>query len=69
MKPYNVVMRMTRSQHMALMSVLLEAARDESKTQIFVDCSTPETVQTSLGDLLVVATEALREIEVLGEAA
>lgn len=64
-KPTNVqlVLRLTRSQHMALLDVLLEAARDPAKTQVFVNCA--EDVTITISDLLIVTMHALREIEVI----
>lgn len=58
-----LVLRLTRSQHMALLDVLLEHARGEG-TQVFVDCSAEEAATTTTADLLLVVMDALRELEV-----
>lgn len=58
-----VVLRLTRSQQMALIDVLLEYARDPEKPQLFVDCSSDEGTATTTGDLLVLVSD-LRELEV-----
>ena len=58
-----VVIELTRSQHMALLDVLLEHSRGDG-TQYFVDCSSAEGVTTSTGDLLVAVMNGV----ILGES-
>jgi hypothetical protein len=56
-----IVLRMTRSEQMALIDVLLEHVRDAEKTQVFVDCSTD--TKTTTADLLQLVCD-LREFAV-----
>ena len=57
----NVVLRLSRSQHMALLDVLLEHIRRGDGTQLFIDCSTG--TETSTGELLQLISDSLREVE------
>jgi hypothetical protein len=57
-----VVLRLTRSQQMALTEIVLAYSRLE-EPQEFVDCSSPDCVTTTTGELLTLLTD-LRELEV-----
>jgi hypothetical protein len=58
-----VVLRLTRSQQMALADIVLAYARLTDHPQEFVDCSSPDFVTTTTGELLALLTD-LRELEV-----
>jgi hypothetical protein len=47
-----VVTRLTRSQHMAVLDVLMEHIRVPDHTEVFFNCSTSPPTETSIGDLL-----------------
>jgi hypothetical protein len=61
MSNVRVVLRLTRSQQMALADILLAYIRLD-EPQEFVDCSSPECVTTTTADLLALVTD-LRELE------
>lgn len=47
-----VVMRLTRSQHMAVLDVLMEHVRVPDHTEFFINCSTSPPTETTIGELL-----------------
>lgn len=49
---------MTRSQQMALTSLISEAMRNKEITERFIDCSTSKPVTTTSGDLLTLVMDA-----------
>lgn len=56
-----IVFRITRSQQMALIDVLVAYARS-NEPQLFADCSSAEEVTTSTGDLLQLVS-TMQELE------
>lgn len=56
-----VVIRMTRSQQMALTDILIEHLRG-SGTQVFVDCSSEPAIETTTDQLLQLVSDT-RELE------
>jgi len=59
--PTNIVLRLTRSQQMALSLILVEYARRPDATQEFHDMTNDDHV-TTLGELLTLVCE-MREVE------
>lgn len=49
-----MIVRMTRSQQMAVLDVIMEHMRLPGATEYFVDMSTDPPTQTTLGELLTV---------------
>lgn len=47
-----VVLRLTRSQQMAVLSALMDYHHYHSHSEVFIDCSTDPPTETSLGELL-----------------
>ena len=47
-----MILRLTRSQQMALVDVLLEHLRDPNGSREFVDCSSNPATTTTVGELL-----------------
>jgi len=56
-----IVLRITRSQQMALLDILITYSR-LAECQLFVDCSSDPPVETTLGDLIAVVGD-LKEVE------
>lgn len=57
------VLRLTRSQQMALLDVLTEHLQCPGSTEIFIDCSTMPPTETTVSDLLLRLSN-LTEMEV-----
>jgi hypothetical protein len=52
------IVALTNSQKMALIDVLCEQMRSTSATEVFIDCSEHPAIETTIGDLLRLVTEA-----------
>jgi hypothetical protein len=61
-----VVVRLTRSQQMALLDVLMAYSLNQEQPQEFVNCSTVPPTTTTVGDLLLLLND-VAEFEVRSE--
>lgn len=54
-----ILLRLSRSQHMALLDVLISYIQLADQPQEFVDCSLPSTPTTRTGELLHLVADAV----------
>jgi hypothetical protein len=57
MSETKIVLRLTRSQQMAILDVLMEHVRCANHTENFVNCSTAPPTETTYGDLLQIFSD------------
>jgi hypothetical protein len=62
-----IVLRITRSQQMAILDALIEHMRCSDHTENFVNCSASPPTETTLGELLNLFSDT-SEVELAGEA-
>lgn len=47
-----IILRISRSQQMALLDIIMEHLRCPNYTEVFIDCSTSPPTETTISDLL-----------------